>query len=99
MVLMVIMVTFWMTLLVNKWTNIVTDDERVHPLAKTLPPLVNNLWWNIVMDAWNLDENHLASDNNYNIVENLQEMTNNVGLAYSVGDTILRFTLSIEQDN
>ena len=26
-------------------------------------------------------------------------MTNNVGLTYSVGDTILRFTISIEQDN
>ena len=26
-------------------------------------------------------------------------MTNNVGLTCSVGDTILRFTISIEQDN
>jgi hypothetical protein len=37
-------------------------------LAKTLPSLLNNLWWNIVMDDWNLDENHLVSDNNGNIV-------------------------------
>ena len=44
------------------------DDEWVYPLAKTLPSLVNNLWWNIVMDDWNLDENHLVSDNNWNIV-------------------------------
>ena len=26
-------------------------------------------------------------------------MTNNVGLTFSIGDTILRFTISIEQDN
>ena len=29
----------------------------------------------------------------------LQGMTNNVGLTFSVGDTIPRFTISIEQDN
>ena len=26
------------------------------------------LSWNIVMDDWNLDEFHLVSDNNFNIV-------------------------------
>ena len=26
-------------------------------------------------------------------------MTNNVGLTFSVGDTMLQFTISIEQDN
>ena len=30
---------------------------------------------------------------------NLQGMTNNVGLTFSVGGTILRFTISIEQDD
>ena len=54
------MVTFQMTLLMNKWTNIVMDDGSVHPLAKTLPSLVSNLWWNIVMDDWNLDEKSLG---------------------------------------
>jgi hypothetical protein len=29
----------------------------------------------------------------------LQGMTNNVGLAFSVGDTTSQFTISIEQDN
>jgi hypothetical protein len=29
----------------------------------------------------------------------LQGMTNDVGLTFSVGDTILWFTISIEQDN
>ena len=44
----------------NKWTNSVMDDDRwVHPLAWTLPSLVNNLWWNIVMDDGGLDENSL----------------------------------------
>ena len=40
----------------NKWTNIVMDDGWVHPLPKTLPSFVTNLWWDIVMDDWNLDE-------------------------------------------
>ena len=29
----------------------------------------------------------------------LQEMTNNVGLTFSIGDTTLHVTISIEQDN
>ena len=36
--------------------NIVMDDGHVHPLAKTLPSHVNNLWWNVIMDGWILDE-------------------------------------------
>ena len=50
------MVTFWVTLLTNKSTNTVMDDGWVHPLAKTLPSLVSNFWWNIVMGDGNLDE-------------------------------------------
>ena len=57
---MSLMVTFGMTLLMNKWTNIVMDEGWVHPLAKTLPSLVSNSWWNVVMDDWNLDENPLG---------------------------------------
>ena len=33
-----------MTLLMNKWTNIVMDDGWAHPLAKTIPSHVNNLF-------------------------------------------------------
>ena len=40
--------------------NIVMDDGRVHPLAKTLPSLVNNLWWNSIMRNGNLDEKTLG---------------------------------------
>ena len=58
MVFIVTMATFWMTLLRNKWTNTVMDDGWVHSLAKALPSFVSNLWWNIVMDAWNLDEKY-----------------------------------------
>jgi hypothetical protein len=89
----------------KKFTNIVMDDGRVHPLAKTLPALVNNLWWNVVMDDWNLDEKSLVkwqwSQHYKSIIrsENLQEMTNNVGLAFSVGDTTRWFTINTEQDN
>ena len=53
-------VIFWMTLLMNKWTNIIIDDGWVHPLAKILPALVINLWWNIVMDDIYLDEKSLG---------------------------------------
>ena len=49
-----------MTLLMNKWANISMDDGWVYPLAKNLPSFVNNLWWNIVMDDWNLDEKSLG---------------------------------------
>ena len=47
---------------------------------------------------------HLVSDSicnieKYNPPKHLQGMTNGVGLESSVGDTILRFTISIEQDN
>jgi hypothetical protein len=56
MVSSVTMVTFQMTLLMNNWTNIVMHDGWVHPLSKTLPSLVSNLWWNIIMDDCNLDE-------------------------------------------
>ena len=40
----------------NKWANIGMDDGWVHPLAKPLLPFVSNLWWNIIMDNWHLDE-------------------------------------------
>ena len=43
MALYVTMVTFWMTLLISKRTNVVADNGRVHPLAKPLPSLVSNL--------------------------------------------------------
>ena len=44
----------------NKWTYIVMDDGWVHPLANTFPSLVNNLWWNIVMKDWKLDDKPLG---------------------------------------
>ena len=47
---------------------------------------------------------HLESDSNCNIVidnppKNLQGLTNNVGLRFTVGDTLLRFTISVGEDN
>ena len=65
------------------------DDGWVHPLAKTLPSPIINLWWHIVMDDWNLDEKTLSK---------WQGMTNNVGWTFSVGDTRLWCTISVEQD-
>ena len=98
MVFYVTMVIFPMTLRMNKWTNTVTNDGWVHPSAKTLHSLVNKLWWNIVMDDCNLDENHFVSDIDCNTVnlyspQDLQGMTNNVELAFSVGDTTPRLQL------
>jgi hypothetical protein len=47
--------------------------------------------------------NHLVSDIDCKTInllsQKLQGMTNNVGLTFSVGDTIPRFTISIEQRN
>ena len=51
MVFSVTMVTFRMTLHMNKWTNTIMDDGWVQPLAKTLPSLVNNLWWYLASDS------------------------------------------------
>ena len=42
------------------WTNTVMDGGWVHPLAKARPSLVGNLWWNVVMGDWNLDEEPLG---------------------------------------
>ena len=86
-----------MTLLMNKWTNFVMDDGRVHPLAKTLPSPVNKLCWSSVMDDWNLDDKPLAKwqqlQHSKSIIPpNLQGMTNNVGLTFTVGDTTLWFS-------
>ena len=36
------------------------DDGRVHPLARTPPSHVINLWWNIVIDDWNMNEKSLG---------------------------------------
>ena len=58
MVFYVTMVTFWMTLLMSKWTYIAMDDGHVHPLAKTLATF--NSRWDIVMDDWVLDEQTLG---------------------------------------
>ena len=60
MVFSVTMVIFRMTFLMQKWIDIIMDDGLVNPLVKSLPSLVSNLWWNIVMDDRNLDENWLG---------------------------------------
>ena len=52
--------------------------------------------------SWRIDiwmRNQLVSDSFCNTQIFLQRMTNNVGLAFSVGDTTPRFTMSIEQDD
>ena len=56
----VTMEAFRMTFPTNKWTNVAMNDGWVYPLVKIPPSLVSNLWWNIVMDSWNLDEKSLA---------------------------------------
>lgn len=46
------------------------------------------------MDNWDLDENHLISDNNYNIVDlySPQELQ---GIVNNVGETTPQFTIRI----
>ena len=105
MVFYVIMVTFWTTLLMNKWTNIVMDDGWVHPLAKTLPSLVNNLWWNIVMDDVNLDEESLGK---WQLLQHCKSIIPHkiykgwpimLGSHLVLATLQLRFTISVEQEN
>ena len=98
------MVIFWMTLLKNKWPNIVMNDGRVHPLAwKVLPSLINNLWWSIIMDDQDLDKKSLGKwqyMQHYKsiIPQRIYKVWQiNVRLTFSVGDTILWFKSSIEQ--
>ena len=94
-------------MLMNKFTNIVQDYGWVHPLAKTLPSFLNNFWWNVVMDDWNVDANQLVSGEYRSLQHFLsliprlffQGMTYNVGLAFSVSDTTQQFKIMIKQNN
>ena len=61
--------------ILNEFTNIVKPSLRlVHLNAiywnKSLVffCILNIFWWNIVMDDWFLDENHLLSDSVCNII-------------------------------
>ena len=60
MVFSITMVTFRMTPIMNKFTDIVMHDGWFAPLPKTLTSLVKILWQNIVMDDWNLDEKSIS---------------------------------------
>jgi len=64
-----------MTLLIIKFTNSVTPTYfLVHLNADLLEQnlvyfcTLTFMQWNIVMDKWDVDENHFISDNFYNIV-------------------------------
>lgn len=76
-----------MKFLMSKYTNMVMNDRRVHPLAKTL---VNNcdemLSW--MAEIWM--NNHLVSDSHFISIilqQNYKEWKY-VGLTFSVHDTI-----------
>ena len=78
-------------------------DEFIHwpkPYLRLSETCDERLAWMIeVLD----DKITLVSNINCNIVnlkhpKNLQGMTNNVGLTFSIGDTIPQFTTSIEHD-
>ena len=65
------------------------------------PQLMMKHWHGLLKFGW---KKHLVSDSNCNTFNLLppnvlQGMTNNVGLAFSVGDTIPWFTISMEQDD
>ena len=71
----------------NKWMDIVMDDGWVHLVAKTHALFIGNLWWNIIMGNWELDEkkNHVVNHNNLQSFCFYKECK--VGLAFTVGDT------------
>ena len=74
-------------------------------IGKKLRPLLSATCDEIlscIIEFWM--KNHLINDNNCDIVnlkspKKLQGMTNNIGLRFSVDDTIPGLTISIEQDN
>ena len=90
----------------DKWTIGVNDDDGwVHPLAKTLPSLVTNFRWSIVMDDWNLDEKslgtrqylqHCKSIIPQNIYEEWQIM---LGKNLVLVTLLPQFTIGIGQDD
>ena len=57
------------------------------------------------MDDWNLDEKSLGKRRQLQHYKSIflptiyKEWPSNVGLTFSVGDNIPRFTISVEQDN
>ena len=57
-----------MTILKNKWANIVMDDGWVHPLSKSLPSLVKTCdeLLSSMIEIWMTV--HLVSDSNCNII-------------------------------
>ena len=83
-------------------------DEFIHwPKPYPLLSATSDEMLSWMIEMWM--KNHLVSDSNCNTVNlyppnfiylfiYLKIMTTNVGLACSVGDTTLRFTLSIEQE-
>ena len=98
MVLNATMAAFWMTLLMNKFTNIVMNDGWVHPLAKPPSSFCQQFVMKYCHDNWKFDENsldnrqllrHCKSINHGK--KDLQWLTNNVGSTFSSVDIIPRF--------
>ena len=91
----VTVVTFGVTLLMNKWLNIVMNDGKSLSVGQN-PSLVSKLWWNIVTHDWHLDE---KLRNEWQFLQRYKsiipqtiykEWHNNVGLTSSVGNTLHR---------
>ena len=83
---------FRMTLLINKWPNIVMVDGWVHPLAKShllLSAACDEiLSWTTESFIINyLVSNYIATLQTYNFPNVLQGSTSSVGIAFSVGVT------------
>jgi hypothetical protein len=78
-------------------------DEFIHwPKAYLLLSATFDEIFSWMIENWM--KNHVVRDSNCNTVnlyspQKLQGMTINVGLTFSVGDTIPWFTSSIERDN
>ena len=77
-------------------------DESIHwPTIYLF--LSATVWWNFIMDDWNLNEKPLGKWQylqHYKFIicqENYKEWQIMLGLTFSVGDTTLQFKISIEQ--
>ena len=93
----VTLVTFWTTLFMYKWTNVVMDEFIWWPKPYLLLSATRGEISSWMIEIWMTI--HLVSDNTYKlrIMNKLQWKTNNVELTFSVVDSVPRSTIVLSK--
>ena len=104
-------ITFLVAYFMEKLTNIVSQiyfwfiQMPIIEVKFGIICILTDLWWNIVIDGWNLVEKLLSKwhyqQHSISMMSKLYlvGMTNIVKLTFSVGDSTPRLSINIEQDN